>query len=72
MPYEITKKGKKLCVVNKETGKVKSCKFADRHSAIAYMRALYRAESGAPMTGKKGKPFRVRKWRMSSTGKVKA
>lgn len=61
MPYEIKKRGKKFCVINKETGKVKSCKFTSRHAAIAYMRALYRAESGKPMTGKPGKPFRVRR-----------
>lgn len=59
MPYEIKKRGNKYCVL-KKTGKVKSCKFTDKHGAIAYMRALYRAESGAPMTGAKGKSFRVR------------
>jgi len=73
MPYKIEKRGDKFAVINKETGKVKSSKFTNVHDAVAYMRALYRAESGAKMTGKKGKPFKIRKkrWLSSSTGKTK-
>jgi len=61
MPYKIQKHGSRFAVINKQTGKTKSSKFTSRHAAIAYMRALYRAESGKPMTGKKGKPFKIRK-----------
>ena len=40
MPYTIHKRGSKFCVINKDTGKVKSCKFTSRKKAEAYRRVL--------------------------------
>lgn len=62
MPYAYKKKGDKFFCYNKETGELKDkTGHATEHEAVAHMRALYRAESGASMTGKKGKKFRVRR-----------
>jgi hypothetical protein len=55
MPYAIRKRGNRFAVINKRTGETKSSKFTSKNAAGAYMRALYRAESGKPMTGRKGK-----------------
>lgn len=40
MPYTIRKKGSKYCVINKDTGKVKSCKFTSKADAEKYRRFL--------------------------------
>jgi len=45
-------------LIKKDTGKQLGT-HDDLHSCIKQMRAIYRAESGKPMTGAKGKPFRV-------------
>ena len=59
MPYtKIFKSGEKFCFKNKETGQ-KICSDSE-HGAIAAMRARYAAEHGEKLTGKEGKPFKVR------------
>lgn len=40
MPYTIRKRGSKYCVINKDTGKVKSCKFKTKTDAEKYRRFL--------------------------------
>jgi len=54
MPYEIRKTGPKskpYCVYNSETGERRGC-TPTRERAIAFMRALYHAESGRKFTKK--------------------
>jgi len=53
MPYAIRKRGNRFCVINKQTGAVKSCKFRSRAAAKPYMRALYHAEGGGKFTRSK-------------------
>lgn len=40
MPYKLSKRGAKFCVVNKDTGESKGCSDS-RAKAVAHMRALY-------------------------------
>lgn len=51
MPYSLYRDGKQFCVKNSDTGESKGCS-STRKMAVAHMRALYAAESGAKM-GKK-------------------
>ena len=52
MPYKVVVRGKKFCVINKETGDTKGCS-PTRKRALAHMRALYHAESGREFTRRK-------------------
>lgn len=62
MPYAYKKKDGKWFCYNKDTGEMKDKTGHDtEHGAIAHLRALYGAEGGTKMTGKKGKKFRVRR-----------
>lgn len=54
MPYDYRKKGDKYFCYNKDTGEMKDTKGHDTEAeAKAHLRALYAAESGTKMTGKR-------------------
>ncbi len=60
MPYICKTNKNKFELVNKDTGK-KHGTHDDLHSCIKQMRLLYGIEGGMKPTGKKGKPFKVKK-----------
>ena len=40
MPYKTERRGSKYCVINTDTGKVKSCKFTSKADAEKYRKFL--------------------------------
>ena len=49
MPYKLSKKGNKFCVLRSDTGESKGCSDT-RDKAVAHLKALYSAEAAAEVT----------------------